>query len=89
MLVEQRRNLMINKLKTTSFWLGLSGAVVLILDSLSSIFNIKLYSQEVQSIIITICSVLVMLGIVTKKNTDDKNDSSKQELLDDLDDMDI
>ena len=76
---------MINKLKTTSFWLGLSGAVVLILDSLSSILNVKLYSSEVQTIIIAICSVLVMLGFVTKKNSTDKTESSKEELLDEID----
>jgi len=74
-----------SKLKTTSFWLGLSGAVVLILDCISSIFNVKLYSQEVQTIILTICSILIMLGIVTKKNEGEK-DSSKEDLLSDLDD---
>lgn len=80
---------MINKLKTTSFWIGLSGAIVLILDCVSSIFNIKLYSQEVQTIIISICSILVLFGFVTKKTTEDKKEISKEELLDELDDIDV
>ena len=78
-----------SKLKTTSFWIGVSGAIVLILDSISSIFNIKLYSQEVQTVIISICSILVMMGFVTKKTTDDKSVVTKEELLDELDDIDI
>ena len=75
-----------NNLKTTSFWVGVSGAIVVILDCLSSILNIKLYSQEVQTIIISICSVLIMVGYITKKSVDDKVESTKEDLLQDLED---
>ena len=78
-----------NKLKTTSFWISFSGATFLLLDTISSMFNIKLYSQEVQSIIISICSILVIFGFVTKKTVDDKENATKEELLDELDDIDI
>jgi uncharacterized membrane protein len=75
-----------NNLKTTSFWVGVSGAIVVILDCLSSILNIKLYSQEVQTIIISICSVLIMVGYITEKSVDDKVESTKEDLLQDLED---
>ena len=69
------------KLKTTSFWLGLSGAVVIAVDAISQLFGVSIPSAEVESVIITICSILVMLGIVTKKNVKDNTAYSKDELL--------
>lgn len=73
-----------NKLRTTSFWLGLSSAIVLILDCISGIVGFELYSKEVETIILTICSVLVTIGIITKKNESDK-ETSKEELLEEID----
>lgn len=73
------------KLKTTSFWLGLSGACVMIADCIAELFDIKVCSGTIESIILTVASVLVMLGIVTKRGVGDKEtDSSKEELLEDL-----
>ena len=81
-----RRSLMKNKLKTTSFWLGFIGAVVIILDSLSSILKVKLYSGEVQTILLSICSILVMFGFITKKKETDEKNIEKEELLEDFKD---
>ena len=75
---------MLNKLRTTSFWLGLSSAAVLVLDCISSIVGFELYSKEVETVILTICSVLVTIGIVTKKSESEK-EVSKEELLEDID----
>ena len=72
------------KFRTTTFWLGLCGAIIIVLESISSAFKINLYSQEIKSIILSICSALVMLGIVTKKDTS-KEDLTKDELLDEID----
>ena len=69
------------KIKTTSFWLGLSGALVLIADCVSDIFGIAMFSDKVESVVITICSVLVLLGIITKKNVGDSAESTTEELL--------
>lgn len=74
-----------NKLKTTSFWLGLSGAIVLILECISDIIGLELYSKQVESIILSICSILVTIGIVTKRNVSDKTETSKEELLEEID----
>ena len=73
------------KFKTTTFWLGLCGAIVIVLETISSAFGINLYSKEIESIIMSICSALVMLGIITKKDTKDKNDLTKDELLETID----
>lgn len=72
------------KFKTTAFWLGLCAGVVIILDTISSVFGINLYSKEIECVIMSICSALVMMGIITKKNIDDEKDSSKDELIDEI-----
>ena len=76
--------MMKKKFRTTSFWLGLSGAVVIVLETLSNIIGINLYSKEVEAIILSICSALVMLGIVTKKNVSDENETSTKDLLEEI-----
>lgn len=74
-----------NKIKTTSFWLGLSGVIVIILESVSSIIGIDLYPKVVEGIVLSICSILVTIGIVTKKNEGDKENTTKEELLKEID----
>ena len=69
------------KIKTTSFWLGVSGSLVIVADCISEIFGIAMFSDTVETVVITICSVLVLLGIITKKNVSDKEDISQDELL--------
>lgn len=73
-----------NKIRTTSFWLGLSGAIVIILETISNILGLNLYSKEIESIILSICSVLVMVGIITKKNVTDEKESSSEDLLEEI-----
>lgn len=72
------------KIRTTSFWLELSGAVVIILETISSVLGINSYSKEVESIILAVCSVLVVLGIITKKDVSDEKESSSKDLLEDI-----
>lgn len=76
---------MMQKFKTTTFWLGLCGAIVIVLEAISGAFGINLYSKEIESIVLSICSALVMLGIVTKKNSGDSKESTKTELLEEID----
>lgn len=72
------------KIRTTSFWLGLSGAIVIVLETISSVLNLNLHSKEVESIILAICSALVMVGIITKKNVSDEKESSSKDLLEEI-----
>ena len=72
------------KFRTTSFWLGLSGAVIIVLETISNIIGINLYSKEVEAIILSVCSALVMLGIVTKKDIKDENESNTKDLLEEI-----
>lgn len=72
------------RLKTTSFWIGLSGVLVVIVDSVSEIFNLHIVSEVVECVVLFIASVLVLLGIVTKKNISDKEDVDESDLLNEL-----
>lgn len=72
------------RLKTTSFWIGLSGVLVVIVDSISEIFNLHIVSEVVECVVLFIASVLVLLGIVTKKNISDKEDVDESDLLNEL-----
>lgn len=73
-----------DKIRTTSFWLGLSSACVLVVDCIADIFGLKICSGVVEKIVLTIASVLVMLGIITKKNTSDSSSSGSEDLLKEL-----
>ena len=72
------------KFRTTTFWLGVSGAIVIILECISDVFGINLYSKEIENVIMTVCSALVMLGIITKKTEQDSDNITKDELIADI-----
>lgn len=71
------------RIKTTSFWLGLSGAVVIFVGAIASIFGIKIQSEVIEDIIMSVCSVFICFGFVNKK-TEDGETLSKEELFDEI-----
>lgn len=71
------------KIKTTSFWLGLSSAIVILIGTITNIFGVKISSGVIEDVIMAICSVLICLGFVNKKNEDGEV-VSKEELLDEI-----
>ena len=72
------------KLKTTSFWLGVGSSIVIIVSCVADLFNINICAEQIENIIISICSILVMLGIITKKNTSDTTSLEKDDLIADI-----
>ena len=50
---------MIERIKSTSFWAGLIGAVFLILGA----FGVEIGDEVASTVINSVCSVLIMLGI--------------------------
>lgn len=74
-----------NKLKTTSFWLGLSGALVVLIGAISRLFGVNISSAIVEDIVLSICSILICLGFVNKK-TDSGVEETKEELLEEIND---
>jgi len=75
------------KMKTYSFWVSLSGAVVVLVTALSKAFGFSVENQVIEDIIMSIAGVLVVLGIVTmpieenkekKDQKDEKNDNEEE-----------
>lgn len=63
-----------DKFKTYAFWVALSSAIVILVQSLGNLFGFKIESSTIENVIMSICGVLVVLGIVTK--TPDKSQAS-------------
>ena len=75
-----------NRFKTYAFWLALSSAVVILVQSLGNLFGFEIESSVIENVIMSICGVLVVLGIVTKK-TEPLNVENKT-IQDDIENVD-
>ena len=68
---------LINKCSSYAFWVGLASAIVVLVESIGRVFGFAVDSYAIEELIMSICGVLVVLGIVTKdksngeKSTDD------------------
>ena len=60
------------KIKSYGFWVALSGAVVLLVNSLGEIFGFAVEDQVISNLIMAVAGVLIVLGVV--------NMPSKEEL---------
>ena len=61
-----------NKFKTYAFWLALSSAVVILIQSVGKLFGFEIDSVLIENVVMSICGVLVVLGIITKTDTQEK-----------------
>lgn len=71
------------KFKTYAFWVALSSAIVILMQSLGKLFGFEIESVLVENVIMSICGILVVLGIVTKStDTDDSSQNDSENLND-------
>ena len=68
-----------NKFKTYAFWLALSSAVVILVQSIGKLFGFEIESSTIENVIMSICGVLVVLGIVTKNTETNKGEDNTKE----------
>ena len=66
------------KIKNISFWTGLSAAVIMLLQSLGNIFGFSINEENVNNIIMSVCGVLVVLGIVNRPQKNIENTTENQ-----------
>ena len=59
-----------NKFKTTGFWVSLSGAVMLVVQTILGAFGITFNSEIVSNVVSAICGVLVMVGVLIPTKLD-------------------
>lgn len=71
-----------NKFKNYGFWVSLSSAVVLLINSLGRIFGFSVENKLVEDLILSFAGVLLVLGLVTMNadsHTDDKDDDNQND----------
>ena len=66
------------RFKQYSFWVSLSGAIILFVQVLGRIFNFIPNNELISDLIMSFAGVLVVLGIVSKP-TDEDDDTNKKE----------
>lgn len=67
-----------NRFKTYAFWVALSSAVVVLVQSLGKLFGFEIESSVVENVIMSICGVLIVLGIVTNNDSGGDDDGGQK-----------
>ena len=65
------------RFKQYSFWVSLSGAIILFVQVLGRLFNFIPNNELISDLIMSFAGVLVVLGIVSKP-TDEDDDTNKK-----------
>ena len=68
------------KMKSYSFWVSFSGALIIFLNCLGNIFHFQIQNEVVEDVIMSIAGLLVVLGFVTKETGDESEEDEKQEV---------
>ena len=72
------------KMKSYSFWVSFSGALIILLNAFGRIFGWQIENQIVEDCIMSIAGILVVFGVVTMDNggdngeTPDENEKQNQ-----------
>ena len=72
------------KMKSYSFWVSFSGALIILLNAFGRIFGWQIENQIVEDCIMSIAGILVVFGVVTMYNggdngeTPDENEEQNQ-----------
>lgn len=82
-----------NKIKSYSFWTGLSAAVIMLANAIAKCFGFSINDQMIEDIIMSICGVLVAFGVVClpiKKDTEETtkiDENSNEEIVENYNDL--
>ena len=61
------------RMKSYSFWVSFSGALIIFINCLGRIFNFQIENEIVEDVIMSIAGLLVVFGFVTKETKDNKD----------------
>ena len=76
-----------SKFKKYSFWVALMGAVVLLVENLSAIFGFEFNKSIFESVFLSVCGILVVLGIIVNDKRDSQNSAKTQDENQQKDDL--
>lgn len=68
-----------DRIKSYGFWTALSGAVVILAQSIAKCFGVEIEEELISNIIMSICGVLVVFGVVTMPNKKVDTEEDKEE----------
>lgn len=70
------------KFNSYTFWISLLGAVIILINTLGSIFNFAVDEIAITSVVTAVLGILVTLGLVKKdkSNTEEKNQSEQENI---------
>ncbi len=69
------------KFRSYSFWVSLSGAVIILLNALSRLFGFEIENQVVEDVIMSVAGVFVVLGIVVYDKNSNSSENDDEENL--------
>lgn len=72
-----------NKFKNYSFWVALSGAVIIFVEAIGKLCGFTTDSDVINNVIMGFAGVLVVLGVVTSPTENITNEETKEETKDD------
>ena len=62
------------KIRNYGFWVALSGAVVMLVNSLGQMFGFAIADEVVSGVIMAVAGVLVVLGVVNMPPKEEQNE---------------
>ncbi|MGN1213213.1 MAG: hypothetical protein ACI4TZ_04140 [Christensenellales bacterium] len=68
--------------KNYSFWISVTGAVLLLLNNLGKVFGFSVNNEAVYSIVDGVCGVLVVFGILTMNKSKNSANLGDEDLSD-------
>ena len=71
---------LLNKASSYAFWVGLSSAIVVLIESMGNLFGFSIDGSLITEFCMSICGVLVVLGFVTKDNKSKLEDDTKKDI---------
>ncbi|MGN1201368.1 MAG: hypothetical protein ACI4R8_03840 [Candidatus Caccovivens sp.] len=68
-----------NKFRSYSFWVSLSGAIIILLNAFGRAFGFKIENQIVEDCIMAVAGVLVVLGVCFKTPNGETNEKDESD----------
>lgn len=68
-----------DRLKSYSFWVSLSAALVIFVEAIGKAFNFDIPEEIINNIVMGFCGVLVVLGVVVKPTSTTSSETLTEE----------
>lgn len=77
------------KFKSYTFWVGLVSAIILVVEEVCKLFGLVADVGLIENVMLSICSVFVVLGILTKDKKEDRKEENIVDEVVNIDDVNL